>query len=311
MATTAETDATTDALPSAAALLDSSTAFRDRVTAHAEALLAVGERSPGTAGAAAADDYVAKILNEAGISKQATFPTPVTTFPVQGESWLRLIDQPDANMVVAPHVQMGGMPAGTSAAGLTAPLVRLHADLHSEQSLDGAIVIVPASHPTLWLRAAELGAVAIVFENASLIDRHVLEEQATTASLPLPRVVTATAVPEEWEGQNASLRCFAPPKLINARNRVGYMPPNKGSTEETADAIVLAATYEGAGWILAMILQRRRHGTLQFLLAMAEEAASTPRQVGVVVHFYAGQRERAKGLRELQAILANKHKKRS
>ena len=94
--------------------------------------------------------------------------------------------------------------------------------------------------------------------------------------------------------------------IVQAQNRVVLPAGKNAETDKENQHHQMAATYEGAGWIIGHDPATSAAWNAATLLALTETLYSVDRQVGVVIHFYGGQREKA-GLREMQGILANLH----
>ncbi|MFM2092685.1 MAG: hypothetical protein RLZZ127_3174, partial [Planctomycetota bacterium] len=153
-----------------------------RIEADAALLAAIPERGQGMPGAASAAAWIESRLRGLGVEVHTTV-TQVTV-PVDRGS---LLTSAGTAIPLVPLTPNLAATAGTGGETVSGPLFRggdgTYADLAGMPA--GAIVVLSAAGRDGWIRAADLGAAAVVVEGAP--DRVRLAAMSVPASLPFPR----------------------------------------------------------------------------------------------------------------------------
>jgi len=264
----------------------------ERVSAHAEALLAIPDRSLGSEGTIAAVDYLEAQLHEAGIDETWRQRTTVVV-PVDEGSALRVDED---QFVLHPHVANGGALANTPPEGITAPLLFLGAGAADEvrgRPIEGAIVVLDGDSGTAWMRAAALGARAAIFRYPERIDAMQIRDQYLDASVDFPRFVVSD-LPESLDGREATLTGAVRMASRQAQTLVARIT-GKGD----ADPAILAAGYESSGVIDGHAPGATRAWNAALLLELGRQLQEHPPRRDVILVFHGARADSFMGLRQL------------
>ncbi len=275
----------------------------ERVRAHAEALLAIPDRSMGSPGADAAADLIRERLDALGLEADRIREARTTvTVPVDHGSSLRVAAEGGETIIqLAPHVPNGAALNTTGGEPITGPLVILGrgdaAALRAHgKDLPGSIVVLDGDSGDAWLDCAEMGALAVIFRKSERIDHHQLTQQFVTASLSFPRFVGE--IDDALQGAEATLTSTVTMERRNVRTLCALIEGEIG--QHTA---VLASGYEAAGLIPGHDPAATRAWNAALLLELGRQFAEHPPRNNILLVFHGGRAEHFRGLRMLLASL--------
>ncbi|TVR15978.1 MAG: ABC transporter permease [Planctomycetota bacterium] len=268
-----------------------------RVQAHAEALLALGDRSPGSEGAAQAAAYLREHLEQ--LSDEVWTQRTTIIVPEDRGSFLRAGDD---ELTLTPHVPNLSATAGTGGKTLKGKLLFLgrgSSDQLREHSVSDAIVVLDGNSRDAWLRIAQMGAQAIIFRHPDRIDGQHLRHQFLSASVPIPRFVAD--IPEEWDGREVSLTSSVVFSSRQAETLVARIRGTAGGANDDREAVVLASGYESEGAIRGQSPGATRAWNAALTLNLAEQFHDQPLSRDLLVIFHGARPEFFRGLRQILA----------
>lgn len=276
---------------------------------HADALIAIGDRSPGSDGAQQALDYIGGQLRAIGYGDDQQFR--------QSSSLLTQVDRPIGNgqrshlrladgstLRVYPHMANGQAPSTTHGEAIEGTLVYLGKGGGREllgQPVAGNIAVLDADSYDRWLTCAELGARAIIFIHPERLTHEHLIRQSLRASLDLPRFVCADWR-DEHAGQQAALISNVVIEDVTCESLAIRIPGTAGDGQA---AVVLTAGYESSGNILGLDVGATRAWNAALLLHLVERFTAQPAERDLVAIWNGGRTQAFRGLRDVLGSLTD------
>lgn len=269
----------------------------DRVQAHAEALLALGDRSPGSEGAAQAAAYLREQLE--ALSDEVWTQRSTVIIPQDQGSYLR---HGEEEITLSPHVPNLSATAGTGGKTITGRLLFLGrggSDSLREHQVTDRIVVLDGDSRDAWLRIAQMGAQAVIFRHPDRIDSQHLRHQFLSASLPIPRFIAD--VPDAWDGQEVSLTSSVSFRSQQAETLVARIRGTATRSDDDQEAVILASGYESEGAIRGHSPGATRAWNAALTLNLAEQFSAEPLSRDLLVVFHGARPEFFRGLRQVLA----------
>lgn len=268
----------------------------ERVRSHAEALLALGDRSPGSPGAEAAAQHLATAL--AAIGAEVDRFQVTTVVPIDLGSRL-IVD--GREIQVFPHQANGVATAGTGGEEIVAPLVFLGQGRPEDligRPVAGAIVVLEGDSGDAWKRCAMLGAKAALFTHPERLGRRHVDDQSVEVSLPFPRLVV-DALDPALDGSQANLRSQVRFESRSATTVLGRFRGRQQPADEAParTTLILASGYESPGVIRGRAPGATRAWNAALTLEAARQLAASPRKEDLLVVFHGARQEWFRGLR--------------
>lgn len=266
------------------------------VEQHAQQLAAIGDRSPGSEGAAEAAEYLRSQL--AQLTDEVWTQRTSIIVPVDHGSSLTVGDQ---QITLSPHAPNGLVGAGTEGQVLEGTIrfvtesTLAHLD---ENSLTGSIVVLEGDSGSLWQRCAQFGAIAAIFVNPQNIDNENMRLQSLSASINFPRFVAE--IDSALAGQKATLQSKVTFRTAVAQTVVARL---RGSSTETErrETVILSSGYESDGSIRGHSQGATRVWNASLLLALSEQYKARPLNRDIIVVFHGARPEFFRGLRQFLA----------
>lgn len=272
---------------------DTPTLDEARIAADAARLIAIPDRSMGSAGAKEAADWIASELTAAGLQPRLV-RTTVSVAVDQG-STLRI---GDATISLIPHRPARAATGGTAGQPLTGPLRFLGKGRPSDlagKTIAGSIAVLDPDSDAAWTTVAELGALAVIIRDPIRIDRIQLAQQSATVSLELPRFVAD--VDQALDGQTATVTSTVRWEPRTAWSVIARIP----GTGPKNEAVLLTAGYESPPDLTRISPGATRAWNAALLLEVARSFAAAPTVRDQVVIFAGARGEQLRGLRHLIA----------
>ncbi len=219
----------------------------DAVIEHARRLSSFGSRVPGYPGEARAREFARRILEEAGYAgavREEPFRCAVpvdegATIEVDGEILELACLWP--NLVRTPTVAPSGLKGPLIAAG------RGEWRDYDGRDPRGAVVLLDFNSGRNWLKAAELGAAAVVFLEPETTDRRQAREKIVDVPVDLPRYYarseTARRLLERagrGDGVEATIRARMTWREVETSNLVLEIP---GTDPELSGQRIVVSSY--------------------------------------------------------------------
>jgi len=269
---------------------------------HAETLIEIGDRGPGSPGAEEAAEYLRS--NLASITERVHVQRTTLVVPVDHGSWVE-VDGERRDLV--PHLPNGVALAGTHGRPVTGMVRFLDPEelaTISSEELAESIVVLSGQESGGWKRCAEAGARAVIFSEPASMSAADVDEGHLIASAGFPRFVGE--VPRTWDGREATVFGDVRWESSPSSSVIGLI---RGTQEpkgdEKREAVIVTAGYESSGALGAYDVGTTRAWNAGLLLELARGLAADPPDRDVVVCFHGGRAEFFRGLRQFVYSLAD------
>ncbi|MFZ0726079.1 MAG: FtsX-like permease family protein [Desulfobacterales bacterium] len=294
-------------------LLSSAAAFQapptDTFMSDIRELAAVGDRSTGTSGCAAAAAFIRERFTELGLESVGShlFEVPVI---LHQESRLFLPDR-QVSVAVQPVLLNVVTPQSIPDTGLEGPLVYVGTgELHhfNGKIVEGAIVLMDIDSGTNWLHAASLGAAALIYLDGDATPKMRYEEklELTPVSFPRLRMDRDTArrtfggfetAAEGLVARSVRLTSKIEWSESTAENIYGIIPGADPALKD--QLVVVEAFYDTGAWVPGLAPGADEAVGIVTLLDVARRLRQTPPGRSVLLLATAGHAQTLAGMREM------------
>lgn len=257
-----------------------------RVEEHALALSSMGSRVVGYPGYYAAASYIIERLKEAGLTPEVQAFRVVV--PVEGEAYVDVGGERLPVHIVWPNAMFMASP--TPPEGVSGRLVYVGGGEPDEMSgkiVNGSIVLMDFNSGNNWLRAADLGARAVIFIEPEDTNRYEALTKFVSAPVKFTRVYATRGVAERLlrhQGEVARLFVRAWMEEVEAYNIVVRI----NGTQSPSDVMILATNFDAWSVVPALATAYVEALNPALLIELAGILARQPPPRSVWIAFLSG-----------------------